>query len=152
DGVAAALLGVCLRCPVVVTLRGNEVALLRHPLRRRQLATALRHARVIAVSDALAAMAAALGTRRGRVHVIPNRIDPEWLRPGDRAAARRQLGLPPQRPILLSVGAFIARKGHERVVRGLPELIARHPDLLLVVVGASPARGSRLAALQRLAR
>ena len=67
DGVAAALLGRRLHCPVVITLRGNETALLRRPLRRAQLGSAVRTARVIAVSHALGALAGELGARRDRV-------------------------------------------------------------------------------------
>ena len=150
DGVAAALLGIALRCPVTVTLRGDETRLVRRPLRRWQLRFALQRARVIAVSDALAALARGLGVPPERVHVIANGIDAGAFRPGDRDEARVRLGLPRDRTIVVSVGAFIARKGHERVLAQLPALIAKRPELLYVAVGNAGGAHTRLAAIRRL--
>lgn len=153
DGVAALLLGGWLRCPVTVTLRGNEVLLVRSRLRRWQLQLALRRAsRVIAVSHALGALASRLGAPAERICVIPNGIDPHTFRRGDRNAARTRLGLPADRAIVVSVGAFTAVKGHERTLASLPHVIALQPRLLYVAIGNSGAPHSRIPAIRRLVR
>ncbi len=151
-GVGAALLGRALRCPVVITLRGNEVAIARHVLRRQQIRFALSHARVIAVSDSLRNFATDLGVAPERVRVIPNGIDASQFRPSDKEAARARLGLPRDRPILLAVGAFLEHKGHERMLDLLPRLTAQHPDILYVAVGNRGGGDSRFPAIERRVR
>jgi glycosyltransferase involved in cell wall biosynthesis len=152
DGVAAALLGRALGCPVVVTLRGNEAELESSALRRPQLRWALRSTRVIAVSEALRELAMRLGLAPERVRVIGNGIDTGLFHPADRRAARTKLGLPPDRPLLISVGAFVERKGHERVIDLLPELEQSLPGLLYVAVGIEGGGESRLDAIEQRVR
>ncbi|MFZ1059036.1 MAG: glycosyltransferase family 4 protein [Candidatus Rokuibacteriota bacterium] len=136
DGMAAALLGKAFACPVVITLRGSIVRLATYRLHRPQLRWALGAAdRVISVSDSLKRVAVSLGMPPGRIRVIPNGVDPERFFPMDRAEARRGLGLPADRTILLSVGGINEGKGHDRVVALLPTLLRHRPDLLYVIVG-----------------
>lgn len=149
DGVAAVLLGKALGCPVVVTMRGNEADLEHTWWRRRQMRFALSHARPIAVSKSLRELAARLGVPQERVRVIPNGIDRSTFHPREQHAARAALGLPAGRPIVVSVGAFVARKGHELVLDLLPELRRTHPGLLYVAVGNPGGGESRLRAIER---
>ncbi len=137
DGVAAALIGKAVRCPVVVTLRGDEERVAAYPLRRMQLARAFKSVRLIAVSDSLRQFALRLGIDPSEVRVIPNGVDVSPFRPGDRGAARRRLGLPDDKAILLAVGAMGEGKGHHLVLEALPDLVARHPQLLYVAVGGA---------------
>lgn len=136
DGLAGVLLGRALRCPVVITLRGSIVRLSTYPLHRPQLRFALRRAaRVIAVSQSLKEAAVGLGIGPEKIRVVANGVDTTRFFPRDREAARRHLGLPTDRTILLSVGGLNEGKGHHRVVGLLPNLLRQHPDLLFVVVG-----------------
>jgi glycosyltransferase involved in cell wall biosynthesis len=66
------------------------------------------------------------------------------------AEARRALGLPPDRRILLSVGTLSPRKGHQRVIDVLPHIRATHPDLLYVVLGGPGVEGDTGPLLERL--
>jgi len=152
DGVAAVLLGKALGCPVVLTLRGNEVVISRFALRRAQLRYALRSARVIAVSESLRDLAGTLGIPPERVRVVPNGVDGARFHPADRQAARAALGLAPARPMVLTVGAFVPHKGQEEVLDLLPELRKQYPDLLYVAIGNRGGADSRLPALQRRIR
>jgi glycosyltransferase involved in cell wall biosynthesis len=152
DGVAAVLLGRALGCPVVVTLRGNEVVTSRYLLRRLQIRYALRSARVIAVSESLRRLAGTLGVSPEHVRVIPNGVDGDRFRPGDRQAARSAFGLAADRQMLLSVGSFVPGKGHELVLDLLPELRRRCPRLLYVAIGNRGGGDDRLSAIEQRVR
>jgi glycosyltransferase involved in cell wall biosynthesis len=97
-------------------------------------------------------VAAGLGVAPGRIRVIPNGVDAERFSPRDRGEARRALGLPEDRPILLSVGGLNPGKGHHRVVELLPALLRSHPDLLYVVVGGERPGDSSRPLIERLVR
>jgi len=145
DGVAATLLGRTFGCPVVVTLRGSIVRLSGYRLHRPQLRWVLQHAdRVAAVSESLAQVAVSLGAPRESVQVIPNGVDANAFRPMDRISARHLVGLPEDRPILLTVAGVYKDKGQQTVVETLPALLERYPKLLYVMVGtARPGDGYR---------
>ncbi|MFN3523678.1 MAG: glycosyltransferase [Phenylobacterium sp.] len=84
-----------------------------------------------------------------RVVVLPNTVG-EGYAPGDAAAARARLGLG-QETVLLSVGRLDAReryKGHERVIRLLPELLREHGPMAYLIAGDGDDR-PRLEALAR---
>jgi glycosyltransferase involved in cell wall biosynthesis len=63
--------------------------------------------------------------------------------PGDRAAARAALGLPPERPIVLHVGAEEPRKNVGTLLDALHRLRSRYPQILLVRVGGMRSRTRR---------
>jgi phosphatidylinositol alpha-1,6-mannosyltransferase len=46
------------------------------------------------------------------------------------------------RNILLTVGGLVGRKGHDLVIRALPNIIARHPKVVYVMVGEGNAKSS----------
>ncbi|MFZ3236447.1 MAG: glycosyltransferase family 4 protein [Stellaceae bacterium] len=144
DGVAAVLLGRALGRPVVVTARGSDLNLIagfRVPRRWIRWAAAKAEG-LVAVSSGLRDRLAALGARPDRVRVLRNGVDLAQFRPGDRAAARRGLGL--TRPTLLAVGNLVALKRHKLMV----EALALLPETDLVIVGDGPQRG----AIEALAR
>ena len=110
-----------------------------HPLGRAFLAPVLRHAdRVHTVSRYTAALVRpwASGEKVRVVHPWPG---PQFS-PGFRSEARVAVGLPADAPVLLTVARLEPRKGVDRVLRVLPDLVQRIPDLVYVVVGEGPAR------------
>ena len=40
--------------------------------------------------------------------------------------------------VLLTVGRLVHRKGQDRLLQALPQIIAQHPDLVLLIVGVGP--------------
>ena len=146
DGVAAVMLGRELGKPVVVTARGTDVNLLpEYRLPRRLVRwAAARAAGVAAVSQALRERLIDLGVPGSRVEVLRNGVDLKLFAPQDRAVARRELGLHPDAPIVLSVGSLIPVKAVDLVVRATAALARA----TLVIVGDGPEKP----ALQRLAR
>jgi teichuronic acid biosynthesis glycosyltransferase TuaC len=143
DGVAAVLLGVAFRKPVVITARGTDINLIpRFAVPRALIRFAARKAAgIVAVSQALKEALVTLGVPERRVCVLRNGVDLEMFKPVDRTAARARLGI--GSPTLLSVGHLIERKGHDLVIGALPSL----SQFALLIVGEGPER----AALERRA-
>ena len=87
-----------------------------------------------------------------RVQVIGNGVDLTKFTPVPRLDARRQLGLPDDAEVLVSVGTLVERKGFHRVIECLPGVLASHPMLHLVIVGGAGPEGDMAAKLQSLVR
>jgi glycosyltransferase involved in cell wall biosynthesis len=81
-----------------------------------------------------------VGADPARTVSIPTGIDLERFRPGDRAAARRQLRLPPDAPVLGIVATLRSWKGHLHLLEAIASL--GRPDVRVVVVGDGPMRGA----------
>ena len=67
----------------------------------------------VAISRDLEREFRSIGLNRERIHYLPNGVDTELFRPADskeKATLRTQLGLPTERPVVLSVGVFDQRK------------------------------------------
>lgn len=142
DGFAGVLLSWLWRRPLTITLRGHDVNVLptdRYPLRKRQIQFALRHAdRIIGVADALRRGAIELGADPAKAVTISNGVDLEKFFPVPQAEARRQLGLPADRRIVLSVGRIVENKGYHLIVEALDLLRENEqPMPYLVIVGGA---------------
>jgi len=74
------------------------------------------------------------GVEPDRVVVIPNATDTDRFRPGDRAALRRELGLPEDRVLLAFSGRFAERKGPLRVLEAIRDL----PEVSGIFLGDGP--------------
>ncbi|MBL8201875.1 MAG: glycosyltransferase [Chromatiales bacterium] len=144
DGVATGLLARRFGLPYVMTARGQDVTLFpRHAVPRALIRRACGSAsRVITVSDALRDGLLDLGVAPERVVTLRNGVDLDKFSPGDRMAAREQVGF--RRPTLLAVGHLIDRKDHGLMIRALPMV----PDADLVIVGEGPLQ-QRLLAMAR---
>ena len=90
-----------------------------------------------------------------RVHVVAPGVDLSLFSPPDpaaRAAARADLGLPPDRPVVLFAGRVQPLKGPDVLVRALAEIAARGlPVPLLVILGGPSGRPTALRELQAIA-
>ena len=144
DGVAAVMLGKYFNKPVVVTARGSDINLLpQYRLPRKMILWAAANARaVITVCSYLKDEMVRLGVDPGRITPLRNGVDLQRFAPGDRAAARAQLGLDGY--TLLSVGRLNEVKGHDIIVKALTLL----PGVTLMIAGDGPDR-RKLEALAR---
>jgi glycosyltransferase involved in cell wall biosynthesis len=85
----------------------------------------------------------------GEIEVIPDAFDDEVFRPGDRAKARRDLGLPAERPLVVYAGMTFAYRGLDRLVSAFRAVLARHPKAALAFVGGRAPEVEALAAQAR---
>lgn len=140
DAVAGAWLAALWRVPLVVKVHGSDLNLMAAGgLHRPQIRFALgRAAGVLAVSQALAAEARALGASPERIRVIYNGVDTALFRPGDRREARRALGLTQGRRVLLFVGNLKGSKGCLDLLSAFARVAATHPNVDLHYVGDGP--------------
>nr|WP_240312536.1 D-inositol-3-phosphate glycosyltransferase [Janibacter anophelis] len=90
----------------------------------------------------------------GKVVVVPPGVDLELFTPGDRAAARSQVGLREDAVVLLFVGRIQPLKAPDVLVRAAAQLLERRPELRerLVVAVLGGASGRGLAAPDSLLR
>jgi len=123
-----------------MTLRGNEPRHGAAGLGRRLMSLALRRAsRVFTVSERLRQFAIGLGAEPGKVKTIPNGVDTSVFFARDRVQSRVRHRLPLDRPLILSAGALVERKGHHRIVEVLGALsVSGIVPHLLIAGGPGP--------------
>jgi teichuronic acid biosynthesis glycosyltransferase TuaC len=149
DGVGVALLAKELKIPYIITLRGKLYECLPIPSQREQCAAALQGASaVISVSGQLAEEARKLCVSDDRLVIIPNGIDREHFHPRDKRTCRKELGLPEQGRLLVTIAHLGHRKGHHEVIHALAGL----PDNVRLVIVGEPAQGGTPETLRAVAR
>jgi glycosyltransferase involved in cell wall biosynthesis len=109
------------------------------PMSRLVRSTLMRRATaLVAVSEfTRAAFVSGLPPSGTPFPVIHNPLDIEGLiaQAPERASARAKLGLPALAPILGIVGQITPWKGHDTVIRAIPQVLEVFPDAQLLIVG-----------------
>ena len=96
--------------------------------------------RFVAVSDDLHGwLTCIVGIPAWKVVTIHNGVDTAHFAPGDAATARRSLGIPPETPVVGTVGRLDPVKDHATLVRAFAAIAQQMPALLLIV-GDGPCR------------
>ena len=67
--------------------------------------------------------------------VIPNGFDKSQFYKIDRFVCQRELGLPTNRKILLSIGNLVEEKGHVYLIEAIKEILKYRQDIFCVIVG-----------------
>jgi glycosyltransferase involved in cell wall biosynthesis len=113
DGWAANRFARELGIPSVIRAHGSDLLVITgDPWRRARVVEALRGAdAIVPVCRALGDRAIELGADPDKVQVVYEGIDLDRFRPGDRAGARRDLGLETDGPLVLFVGNLLWTKG-----------------------------------------
>lgn len=138
DGVGCMYAARHLGVPFIVTLRGFEKEFIDRPRIGRDMLAAFHEAAgLIAVSHSLRRFAIEHGVPAEKIRVIHNAIDSQIFHGGERNLARRLLGLPPDNPLVLSVGHLIPRKRHHVLIEAFSRLLAELPAARLVIIGSA---------------
>lgn len=136
-----------LRCPIIHGEHSQLTAEEREPRRLRQRRVLYRACRAVhTVSQGIRAELLALGFPSARLTLITNGVDTARFAPGDRAAARRALGLPAEALIIGIIGRFGPYKGHAVLLEAFEQLTSRYPSAHLLIVGGGGSEEARIAA------
>jgi len=131
--------------PYAVVLHGSEVTVPgRLPMARSILARVLRGASLVICAGNYPAAEAerAAGCSLPTV-VVPPGVDTDRFRPLDeaeRASVRRELGLPVDAPLVVSVSRLVPRKGMDTLIRSAARLGRTEPDLVVAIAGSGRDR------------
>ena len=131
--------------PYAVVLHGSEVTVPgRLPVARSMLARVLRGASLVICAGNYPAGEAerAAGCTLPTV-VVPPGVDTDRFRPLDeaeRASVRRELGLPVDAPLVVSVSRLVPRKGMDTLIRAAARLGHTEPDLVVAIAGSGRDR------------
>ena len=144
DGFAAVKIGRILKVPVTITARGSDINLFSkfrtiRPLLRNCLNKADQ---IITVSQKLKDSILDLRIPSEKIHVIPNGVDCDKFRPMPQTTVRKQLGLPQDIKIILSVGNLVDLKGFDILIRSIKKLrdVDGYHDLMLIIAGEGDQR------------
>jgi len=125
--------------PLIVTGRGVDIL---HspgvPVIGDRIRDAVRKAtHFVALSPEIARAFESNGAEPDAISVIPNGVDCQTFHPIPQAEARRAVGLPDERPVVLSVGSREERKGFHLLVDAIGKIRDRFPNVLLAIVGGT---------------
>jgi len=149
---AAYILAKYLKKGQVTTLRGKE-ALFSTGMgiyRNIILPCLKRSDRIISLSQELVEICVADGVKNEKFQVIRNGVDTERFYFLEKAACREKLGLPKDKRIILSVGALIYGKGHDRIIRAMPKILKEYSNALFCIIGSEGPAGNYRRQLLRL--
>jgi glycosyltransferase involved in cell wall biosynthesis len=104
-----------------------------------------RSAAVVSLTEDFRRLLARMGWRNpDQVAVIPDAFDDRQIAPGDRAAARRTLGLEVDAPLIVYSGMTFSYRGIDRLIEAFARLRAEAPGARLALVGGRPAEIAQL--------
>jgi glycosyltransferase involved in cell wall biosynthesis len=143
-GLAARLAGVR---PIVSTRHNDDSFRRRSSMRVLTRWSSRSSARVVTPSRYLADFTRRMeGVAPEKIRTIPYAVEDTARVGGD--GIRREIGIEPDAPLVVTVGRLIEQKGHRYLLQAWPRVTAARPDARLLIVGEGPWR-SRLAAEAR---
>ena len=136
----AVVVGKILRTPVLVTIHRVEVMPTKNPLVHfaRRIVLNLFD-RIVAVSEATKLRTENCGARKTKISVIWNSAEEDHFKPRSKKKARKLLGLPLEKAIILFVGRLAPVKGLRYLIQAMPSILSSQ-EALLVIVGDGPQR------------
>ncbi len=126
------------RVPAVVTRRVDnpEAAL---PARAKYVL----YSRVAVISGAIREVLLGQGVPKDKLVRIPSAVDSEAFRRNcERDAFLHQFDLEPHHRAVGMIAQFIRRKGHDDLLRALPDVLERCPEARVIFFGQGPLQGA----------
>ena len=92
----------------------------------------------ISVSDIISQKAIAAGVDRpSKFTTVYSGMELDWFLNAkvDRAAIRREFGIPDDAPVIGKIARLFPLKGHDQLFDAAPEIVRRHPDVRFFLIG-----------------
>ena len=130
--------------PLVVTPHGEDIHVIPEigfgqrldPVQGPKIEFVLEKAELlIAISDSVENSLLDAGALQKKIRKIPNGVDVERFQQPVSANVRKWLQLPDDSRLIVTVGNYHPRKGHEVLIRAMPIILESEPRVRLVVVG-----------------
>ncbi|MGF1685680.1 glycosyltransferase [Photobacterium japonica] len=139
EGVAVEKVAAQVNLPFTMTARGTDINLIpSFPRPLRQIQQVFRHSHHnLAVCEALRQTMILHGANPASTTTARNGVDLAlfpFVDHHQQHALRTELDLPVDRPLFISVGWLIERKGHHLVI----EAMQSHPEAMLLIAGTGP--------------
>lgn len=97
------------------------------------------YARIIAISQAIAAVLKSAGVADEKLVTIPDAIDlSDFVLAPELEWFRASFDIPEGVPVLGMIAQFIERKGHAHLLEALPLVLGEYPDLRVILFGRGP--------------
>lgn len=138
--------------PIMIYAHGEEITTWRQSGKFKAMCFAYRRAdQVIANSDFTRDELLKLGVLPDRITLISPGVDIERFKPHLPAGhLRASIGLRADQKLILSVGRLSRRKGFDRVIQALPELLDSGLDVAYALIGIGEDHGYLLGLAQEL--
>ena len=141
EGFSATRVARQLGIPMIVGAIGSDLRVPGDAITFRLTRWTLENAdAILTVSEELRRRAIELGVPPAKVTTILNGCDFSIFRPGDRAAARRKLGIDSDAELLVYVGRISLPKGSAELTEAMISLSATHPRLRVAMIGEGAYR------------
>lgn len=130
--------------PLIITPHGEDIHVIPeigHGMRlvpeiAEKINQVLNNAeRMTAISESVVASLRDAGAPREKIIDIPNGVDFTRFTGESPFDVRTKFSIPSNKRILLTVGNYVRRRGHEELVRSVPSIVAKNSDAHLVIVG-----------------
>ena len=123
--------------PLAVTFRGLETDLPRDGMLGSRMRRALSYAsHCICVSQSLAEVAEQLGAHPHKIAVVPNAVNSEQFKPGDKLTSRTKVDIAADIPMLVSVGHLRDVKRQHILLQSFELLLEHFPKAQLFFIGS----------------
>jgi glycosyltransferase involved in cell wall biosynthesis len=108
--------------------------------------------RIVTVSNATRRYVLSLGADPVRTRVIHNGVDTDHFKPSDtaRAVVRRNLGIPRDAVVALTVRRLVYKNGIDTLLESAPTALKQNPKLVFLAVGTGPDRDTVQTRIQQL--
>jgi len=137
SGNIALMLGKLLCVPTVMLAHGNEILQLRDKTWQKQYLSLKNAAKIVAISNYTKDLLVDTGLPEEQIKVLHLGADPDVFYPmtfQEVEKKKEDLGLR-EKLVLMTVGNLFLRKGQDMVIKALPGILKKFPDLVYLLVG-----------------